>query len=49
MPDKAAVSGKTFALNDMRMRTVTFLKVKVYVIGRYLSESNLEQVAAHDS
>jgi len=41
MPDQTTVNGKTLVLNGLGMRTATFLKVKVYVVGLYLeSKSN---------
>ncbi len=41
MPDQKTVNGKTLVLNGLGMRTATFLKVKVYVVGLYLeSKSN---------
>ena len=41
LPDRATVGGKTLVLNGLGLRTATFLKVKVYVIGLYLErESN---------
>jgi hypothetical protein len=36
VPDEAKVAGKNLVLNGLGLRTATFLKVKVYVIGLYL-------------
>lgn len=40
MRDQVAVGGKTLVLNGVGMRTATFLKVKVYVIGLYLESKS---------
>jgi hypothetical protein len=39
-PDRATVGGKTLVLNGLGLRTATFLKVKVYVIGLYLERES---------
>jgi hypothetical protein len=40
LPDQATVGGKTVVLNGLGIRTATFLKVKVYVIGLYLESKS---------
>lgn len=40
LPDQATVGGKTLALNGLGLRTATFLKVKVYVMGLYLERKS---------
>lgn len=45
MPDQTTVNGKTLVLNGLGMRTATFLKVKVYVIGLYLESKSSDAEA----
>lgn len=45
MPDQTTVNGKTLVLNGLGMRTATFLKVKVYVIGLYLESKSSDAKA----
>ncbi len=45
MPDQKTVNGKTLVLNGLGMRTATFLKVKVYVIGLYLESKSSDDKA----
>ena len=40
VPEQTTVNGKTLVLNGLGMRTATFLKVKVYVIGLYLESKS---------
>jgi hypothetical protein len=39
-PDRATVGGKTLVLNGLGLRTATFLRVEVYVIGLYLERES---------
>ena len=45
LPDQATVGGKTVVLNGLGIRTATFLKVKVYVIGLYLESKSSDPQA----
>ncbi len=49
MPDQTTVNGKTLVLNGLGMRTATFLKVKVYVIGLYLERKSSDAKAIIES
>ena len=49
MSDQATVSGKALILNGVGMRTATFLKVKVYVIGLYLESKSSDAKAIIES
>jgi hypothetical protein len=49
MPEQASVAGKALILNGLGMRTATFLKVKVYVIGLYLERKSSDARAIIDS
>jgi hypothetical protein len=49
LPDQATVGGKTLALNGLGLRTATFLKVKVYVIGLYLERKSRDADAIIES
>ena len=44
-PDQTTVNGKSLVLNGLGMRTATFLKVKVYVIGLYLESRSSDAKA----
>jgi hypothetical protein len=49
LPDQATVGGKTLALNGLGLRTATFLKVEVYVIGLYLERKSSDAKAIIES
>ena len=49
MPEQASVAGKVLVLNGLGMRTATFLKVKVYVIGLYVERESSDAGAIIDS
>ncbi len=49
MPDQTTVNGNTLVLNGLGMRTATFLKVKVYVIGLYLESKSSDAKAIIES
>jgi len=49
MPNQTTVNGKTLVLNGLGMRTATFLKVRVYVIGLYLETKSSEAKAIIES
>lgn len=49
MPDQVSVGGKSLELNGLGLRTATFLKVKVYVIGLYLETKSGDSDAIIDS
>jgi hypothetical protein len=49
LPDQATVGGKILDLNGLGLRTATFLKVKVYVIGLYLERKSRDADAIIES
>jgi hypothetical protein len=49
MPEQTTLNGKTLVLNGLGLRTATFLKVKVYVIGLYLESKSSDAKGIIDS
>jgi hypothetical protein len=49
LPDQATVGGKTLVLNGPGLRSATFLKVEVYVIGLYLERKSSDAKAIIES